>query len=118
MSIRLGTIVFDTDDLEAESTFWSRVLGGTVHKDDDWHELVVDGAPRIAFQLAPDHVRPRWPDGEPQQVHLDLYVDDVAASHADVTAAGAEFLRGSNVDAEEGFRVYADPSGHPFCLCW
>lgn len=59
MSIRLGTIVFDTDDLETESAFWSSVLGGTVSKDGDWHELTVDGAPRLAFQLAPDHVRPK-----------------------------------------------------------
>ena len=20
--------------------------------------------------------------------------------------------------ASEGFQVYADPAGHPFCLCW
>lgn len=118
MSIRLGTIVFDTADLEAESSFWWRVLGGTVQKDDDWHELVLEGSPNLAFQLAPDHVRPDWPDGEPQQIHLDLYVDDVSSSHESVMAAGAEFLRGSELDADEGFRVYADPSGHPFCLCW
>lgn len=118
MSIRLGTIVFDTDDLEASSSFWAEVLGGTVDKDDDWHELTRHEGPNLAFQLAPNHVRPDWPDGEPQQVHLDLYVDSVAASHDTVTAAGAEFLKGADLDADEGFRVYADPAGHPFCLCW
>lgn len=23
-----------------------------------------------------------------------------------------------NPEASEGFQVYADPAGHPFCLCW
>jgi hypothetical protein len=38
-------------------------------------------------------------------VHLDLHVDDLGSAHDDPTA-------------EEGFQVYADPAGHPFCLCW
>ena len=24
----------------------------------------------------------------------------------------------SAIDAAAGFQVYADPAGHPFCLCW
>ncbi|MEV5818833.1 VOC family protein [Micromonospora haikouensis] len=31
-----------------------------------------------------------------------------------VLALGARRLDGEG----EGFRVYADPAGHPFCLCW
>ena len=23
-----------------------------------------------------------------------------------------------DLEAAEGFQVYADPAGHPFCLCW
>jgi hypothetical protein len=52
-------------------------------------------------------------------VHLDLWVDDLAAAHAEVMALGAELLQAApDLDAEEGWQVYADPAGHPFCLCW
>ena len=60
-----------------ESTFWAGLLEGTVEVEVDWHTVYVDGAPRLGFQLAPNHVAPDWPDGEPQQLHLDLYVDDI-----------------------------------------
>jgi hypothetical protein len=35
----------------------------------------------IAFQLAPDHQPPQWPNPDrPQQYHLDVMVDDVDAA--------------------------------------
>ncbi|HEY9499581.1 MAG TPA: VOC family protein [Terrimesophilobacter sp.] len=119
MRINRQIVVFDTADLAAESTFWSGLLGGTVAADDDWHTVSVDGEPTVAFQLAPNHVMPDWPDGAPQQVHLDLYVDDIRPAHDEAVALGARLLRAAgDLDASEGFQVYADPSGHPFCLCW
>ncbi len=119
MKIRRQIIVFDAADLAAESTFWAGLLGGTVVADDDWHSVVVDGEWRLGVQLAPDHVRPEWPDGTPQQIHLDLHVDDVRAAHDEALALGATLLKpGDDLDAGEGFQVYADPAGHPFCLCW
>ena len=57
-------------------------------------------------------VAPRWPDpAYPQQMHLDLLVEDLDAAEADVLAHGATKLRDSGT-----FRVYSDPIGHPFCL--
>ena len=119
MQITRQIIVFDTADPAAESAFWAAVLGGTVQADDDWHEVSVDGAPRVAAQLAPDHVAPQWPDGTPQQIHLDLYVQDIAAAEREVLSLGATRLGAAyELDAPGGYRVYADPAGHPFCLCW
>jgi predicted enzyme related to lactoylglutathione lyase len=119
MKINHQVIVFDAADLAGESTFWSAVMGGTVHAEDDWHMIYVDGRPRIGVQLAPDHVPPQWPDGTPQQIHLDLYVDDVKAAHDEVVSLGAKLLKAADdTDSPEGFQVYADPAGHPFCLCW
>jgi predicted enzyme related to lactoylglutathione lyase len=112
-------VVFDAADLTAESTFWAGLLGGTVEAEDDWHMISVDGEPRMGVQLAPDHVQPEWPAGTPQQIHLDLYVDDVKAAHEEVIALGAKLLKpADDVEAAQGFQVYADPAGHPFCLCW
>jgi predicted enzyme related to lactoylglutathione lyase len=110
---------FDAPDLGAESTFWAALLGGTVDADDDWHTVRVDGEPRLAVQLAPGHIPPDWPDGSPQQIHLDIYVDDIRAAHDEATALGAHLLQpAADLGAAHGFQVYADPAGHPFCLCW
>jgi predicted enzyme related to lactoylglutathione lyase len=121
MDIRYQVVVIDAADLTPVSTFWAGVLGGSVDREDDWHMVMdQDGTPRIGIQLAPDHVPPQWPDGNPpQQLHLDLWVADVAASHDEVLELGATLLQAApDLTAEEGFQVYADPAGHPFCLCW
>lgn len=118
---RRQIVVFDAADLAAESAFWAAVLGGEVDAEDDWHSVSdAEGRWRIGVQLAPDHVVPDWPDGpQRQQIHLDLWVTDLAAAHDEVLALGARLLREDpDPDADERFHVYADPAGHPFCLCW
>ncbi len=119
MKISRTIVVLDAADLDAVSSFWAGLLGGRVEADDDWHTIYVDGEPRMGVQLAPDHIAPQWPDGTPQQIHLDLYVEDVAAAHEEAVALGARLLKpADDLAADEGFQVYADPAGHPFCLCW
>ncbi|MBA2694358.1 MAG: VOC family protein [Actinobacteria bacterium] len=119
MQIRHQVVTFDAADLSAESAFWAGVLKGTVDVDDDWHMVLVDGAPRVGVQLAPGHVPPDWPDGTPQQIHLDLWVEDYSSAHEAVTALGATLLReATGASSGDDFAVYADPAGHPFCLCW
>lgn len=117
MEITRKTIVFDAADMEAESAFWSALLDGTVKRDDDWHSIEVNGVNEVAVQLAPGHVPPQWPNGSPpQQIHLDLFVEDIDAAHEEAVGLGARLLQW---DPEgDGFNVYADPAGHPFCLCW
>lgn len=120
MKITKQVIVFDTADLAAESAFWAGLLGGTVEVTNNWHSVFVDGERRLAFQLAPNHVAPEWPDGMPQQqIHLDLWVDDLQEAHEQAITLGARLLKpADDPGAAEGFQVYADPAGHPFCLCW
>lgn len=118
MRIAGQVLVLDAADLTAESTFWAGLLSGTVATRADWHSVIVDGAVAVGVQLAPDHQAPAWLGGA-QQVHLDLYVDDIAGAHAHATAAGARLLQvGDDSGEQGGFHVYADPAGHPFCLCW
>ena len=120
MKVRRQIIVFDAADLAAESAFWAGLLGGTVVAEDDWHSVVVDGEWRLGVQLAPNHVPPEWPDGtQQQQIHLDLHVDDLQAAHKEALSLGARLLKAADdPEAAEGFQVYADPAGHPFCLGW
>lgn len=120
MRIRHQVVAFDAADLDAESAFWAGVLGGEVDRDDDWHMVMVDGEPRVGVQLAPDHVAPDWPHGAPpQQIHLDLWVDDFPAAHDEVMRLGARVLKpAEGATSGDDFQVYADPAGHPFCLCF
>ena len=71
------------------------------------------GGTAITFQRAVDFVPPTWPDPlVPQQLHLDLSVEDLEGAHHRALDLGARPL-----DTRDNFRVYADPVGHPFCIC-
>jgi catechol 2,3-dioxygenase-like lactoylglutathione lyase family enzyme len=120
MKIVRQILVFDAADLATESAFWAGMLGGRVVAEDDWHSVIdADGQWRIGVQLAPDHTPPDWPHGAPQQIHLDLHVDDPARAHDEVVALGARLLQpAEDLSAAEGHQVYADPAGHPFCIGW
>lgn len=120
MKIRRTIITLDAADLDTESRFWADLLGGEVDAEDDWHSVIVDGEWKLGVQLAPDHVPPQWPGGpQQQQIHLDVWVDDLAESHERAVGLGARLLQPStDPNAGEQFQVYADPAGHPFCLCW
>lgn len=112
---RLKTVVLDAADMDAEAQFWSKVLDiPVVHSGDDWTTLEGRGV-RLAVQLSIDHVPPQRPDpAHPQQLHLDIDVDDPDEAERQVLALGARRLP-DPPDAED-FRVFADPAGHPFCL--
>ncbi|WP_419992367.1 VOC family protein [Streptomyces boninensis] len=120
MKMVRNVIVFDAADLTAESTFWAGIFGGHVFEDEAWHSVVdADGEWRIGVQLAPNHVPPEWPHGVPQQVHLDLHVEDPRAAHEQAVSLGARLLQPTpDLDSDEGHQVYADPAGHPFCIGW
>jgi hypothetical protein len=116
---QLRSVVIDCPDPRSLAAFYAELLGVPTTEGDDPEWVVLGGPvghqPRIAFQQAKELREPRWPDPErPQQFHLDVTVTDVDAAERQVLALGATRLPGEG----EGFRVYADPAGHPFCLCW
>jgi catechol 2,3-dioxygenase-like lactoylglutathione lyase family enzyme len=114
---RLDTVVLDCPDPRALAGFYGELLGMHLVKDEgDWVTIRTDSdAPAVAFQRATDFRPPRWPDpSRPQQVHFDVRVDDIDTAERRALAAGATRLPGDG----PGFRVYADPAGHPFCLVW
>lgn len=120
MKLMRQVVVFDASDIAAESEFWAGMFDGRVFKDDTFHS-VIDGEGRwvMGVQLAPSHVPPEWPNGNAQQVHLDLHAIDFHEAHARALDLGARVLQAADdVSATEGHQVYADPAGHPFCIGW
>jgi predicted enzyme related to lactoylglutathione lyase len=117
---RIHAMVVDCPDPVALADFYAE-LTGLVRRDsdDDWVTLAgADGQPRLCFQAIQDYQPPRWPDpASPQQLHLDIEVDDIDEAEPRVLALGATLLVGGG-GRNSGFRVYADPAGHPFCLVW
>lgn len=112
---RMHHVIIDCPDPAALAAFYSELLGLPVtYSSADFAVVAAsDRASGLGFQLAPDHRRPTWPDSAvPQQFHLDVMVDDVAAAAERVLAIGGRKLKGGI----EGANVYADPAGHPFCL--
>ena len=112
---RLHHIVIDCPDPQGLAAFYSELVGLPITYDsEDWVVISRDSTSSgVAFQRAVDLMPPRWLDPErPQQFHLDIMVDDVEEAEGRVRNLGARRL-----DSDEAARrVYADPSGHPFCL--
>ncbi|MER6013392.1 VOC family protein [Streptomyces bluensis] len=120
---RFHAVVVDCPDPHALAAFYAQVGGGTPQaKDDGWVVLNVPEGPSLAFQRVPSHTPPEWPraDRNSQQFHLDFDAgrtwEEVDVAQEKVLALGARPL---DLESEAGkdFRVYADPAGHPFCLC-
>lgn len=114
-------IVIDAQDLESESSFWAGLLGGTVLKEETWHSLIDStGEWKMGFQLNPTHRKPEWPSGDQQQqIHLDLHTNTPEEMHKRIMTLGGILLQSTDsFDTSEGFRVYSDPAGHPFCVGW
>jgi len=117
---KLRSIVLDCPDPRSLAEFYRSLVGGEItHADDDWVNLRGGESVLLSFQRAPDYRPPEWPSAEnPQQFHIDVTVDDVDAAEPEVLALGATKHDVQPGEEEGNWRVYLDPAGHPFCLCW
>ena len=110
----LHCVIVDCSDPRRLAAFYERLLGLGRVEDTDW-VTIEGGGTRLAFQRVEPFAPPRWPDpAAPQQMHLDVLVDDLDVAEPEVLGSGATLLEGS--DKPIGYRAYADPEGHPFCL--
>jgi predicted enzyme related to lactoylglutathione lyase len=114
-------IVLDTPDPRGLAEFWAGLLGGTPV---EWYPGWVTLEPpphgqRLSFQGTGG--APAGPAAG-ARMHVDVLVDDLPAAQERAIAAGATLL-GEHVSPRPGpggepvgWRVYADPEGHRFCL--
>ena len=112
---RMHHVVLDCTDPAGLAEFYSALLGLPVtYSSDDFVVVAAsDQSSGLAFQLAPGHRAPTWPDDAvPQQVHFDVMADDVTEASRRVLEIGGRPLPSGDHDGH----VFADPAGHPFCL--
>jgi hypothetical protein len=97
--------------------FYCAILGMSVYESmrgwdsdpDGWVVVGRDGKKGLTFQRSEGRTSLDPTQGS------DILVDDVEEAERSVLALGAS--RTPN-DRETGFRVFADPAGHPFCLVY
>jgi catechol-2,3-dioxygenase len=110
----IDMVVFDTQDYETLAAFYAELLGlDRTSSGADWIGIGDGTEIPLGFAKVDHHIRPTWPDpAYPQQMHLDI---DIANPH---TLATAERLGAIQLpDLGRTCPVYADPAGHPICLC-
>lgn len=84
--------------------------------------MLVDstGARKLAFQRVESLQRTTWPDHDvPMQLHVDFTVSSPAELERQrkrAEALGAQVLLDRTDEPDEPLYVFADPSGHPFCI--
>jgi hypothetical protein len=118
---RLGVlerVVFDCSDPAELAAFWSGLLDMPERLEESADRIVIGRSdsrlPNLAMQRVHDYHPPRWPDARyPEQLHLDLSFDDRESRERLAQELGATRLPPQGGSCP----VYADPAGHPFCLC-
>jgi len=113
----LSCLVLDCPDPRQLAAFYEDLLGLRRVEDSAVWVTLGDTAqpPRVAFQQVAGYRAPDWEASTiPQQMHIDVLVQDLDVAQAAVLDLGATLLDGS--DKPIGYRVFADPAGHPFCL--
>jgi predicted enzyme related to lactoylglutathione lyase len=112
---RFPSIVIDCPDPGALADFYGAMLDWKIEARPDWAEVRAEYGQCITFQKVDGYTPPVWPTQDPpQQMHLDVIVDDLDTGEAAVLDLGA--TKHSHQPGES-FRVFLDPAGHPFCLC-
>ncbi|MFB2597574.1 VOC family protein [Herbiconiux sp. P17] len=126
-------VVLDTEDARALAEFYHHLLALPYQEGDepplegpdplgeDWLVLLgPDGQRLLAFQQVASMPPPTWPEGpRPQMLHLDFSVPDreqLLRHRERALLLGATLLREELDDPDEPISIFADPSGHPFCV--
>jgi hypothetical protein len=112
---RYPTVVLDCAEPDVLAAFYAELLGWSVRMTPSGAVIDAEYGDAIEFHRVEDYRPPTWPGQEvPQQMHLDVTVDDLDEAEPAVLALGAV-----KHDHQPGtsFRVFLDPAGHPFCLC-
>jgi predicted enzyme related to lactoylglutathione lyase len=108
-------ITIDCADPDRLAEFWATALGYVRHGSQGPYRSIVDPGgrhPELVFQRVAE------PKVGKARIHLDVYVDDIAAEVERLTQLGARSVEGGSFEEEsERWRVMTDPEDNEFCVC-
>ncbi|MFI6799457.1 VOC family protein [Streptosporangium canum] len=110
MSVSIGNICIDTNDLAGGAAFWRAVTGYEVASSDEGTTYLEDpnkNGVGLSLQVVPE------PRAGKNRLHLDLFTDDLAGEVARIRALGATEV--ARFD-DGGWVVLADTDGNRFCV--
>jgi hypothetical protein len=121
MRANVQNITFDCPDAQNLASFYAELVPMPIRHVDTPERVVIGNdksRTRLAFATVDDYRPPTWPDpAYPQQLHLcgpvQVHGNDAESPTELVQRLGATRLPHEGGDCP----VYADPAGHPFCLC-
>ncbi|MDI2126488.1 VOC family protein [Yinghuangia seranimata] len=112
MSVRIGAVSIDTNDLAAATAFWTAATGYAVDSGDDSYTYLTDpdkSGPGLCLNVVPE------PRVGKNRLHLELYVDDLTAEAERLEGLGATRVARHGEDSG-GWIVFADNEGNQFCV--
>ena len=112
---RFPVVVLDCPAPQILAEFYGALLDWKVEQNEDSWSVRAEYGDSLGFQKVDGFTPPEWPGQDlPQQMHLDVVVDNLDDAEAAVLKLGA-----TKHAHQPGttFRVFLDPAGHPFCLC-
>lgn len=110
MSINIGNVCVDTNDLPGSTAFWRAVTGYQVASSDESTTYLEDPGKvgvGLSLQLVPE------PRAGKNRLHLDLFTGDLAGEVDRIRDLGAAEVRRFD---DDGWVVLADPDGNQFCV--
>ena len=114
--LELAAIIIDCDQPGPVANFYLRATGGELVRDDPDGVWVKLAGNDVIFRQVANYRPPSWPDASEQmQVHLDFFVDDLAAAQEQLEAMGATTSR-HQPHGQADLLVMFDPAGRPFCI--
>ena len=116
MTLRVGNITIDCDDVLAVARFWSAALGRRLDDRSSEHFASIGGGD--AARVEPAWYFAKVPEAKQakNRVHLDLFDEDASAVDR-LVALGASVIGEHQVPgADHRWTVMQDPEGNEFCV--
>jgi catechol 2,3-dioxygenase-like lactoylglutathione lyase family enzyme len=110
MSVSIGNVCIDTNDLERATAFWRAVTEYQVASSDDGTVYLEDPRKQgvgLSVQLVPESAAGK------NRLHLDLFTADLSKEVARLRELGADEVESF---ADDGWVVLSDADGNQFCV--
>lgn len=110
-----AAVNIDCPDGKVLAEFYAALTGlDLVDHGGGFYQVGAEDGLKMFFQPVENFQAPDWPgQDKPQQMHLDILVEDLDAAVEEATRLGATL---ASEQPGDFWKVMLDPAGHPFCL--